>query len=236
MDKKSNSISTNELKNNVSAKGQIKENAPIRFSPDTGALKLLFIGNSILWHGYLPSIGWYGNWGMAASAEDKDFLHRTIAILKEHSIDADYCIAQLAEWERRSPNGSSLLEELYAGAREWEPDIVIIRIGENCPRGVDYRKDYWTEMIEFFRAPKNAKVIITDSFWKNEARDSMIREIVKENPYIFCQISDIEDDPRSMALDEYEHQGIRVHPSDYGMELIAQRIASAVEKAVAIKE
>ena len=41
----------------------------------SGVRKILFVGNSITRHGPNPAIGWTNNWGMAASAEAKDYVH-----------------------------------------------------------------------------------------------------------------------------------------------------------------
>ena len=229
---KTNVVSKNELENTVSAQGQLRRLGPVRFWEYGGNMKILFVGNSIAWHSYRPEIGWLGDWGMAATAEDKDFMHRTVAMLEEQYGKIDFCLAQMAEWEMAYPNGRGLFEEKYAPARDFGADLIIIRIGENFPKGLEYDADvkaYFADMIKFLRSDGDAKVVVTDSFWKNAGRDAMIREIAEENGYTFCTIGDLEDDPNTMALNEYEHRGVRVHPSDLGMEGIAQRIVAAVK-------
>ena len=66
-----------------------------------GAFKILIYGNSIALHGPAPKIGWDRNWGMAASAREKDFAHLVVADLeKRRGERADYRIRNLAALER----------------------------------------------------------------------------------------------------------------------------------------
>lgn len=44
-------------------------------SPGLTFQKTLILGNSITFSEASPEIGWFGNWGMAASAQNKDFAH-----------------------------------------------------------------------------------------------------------------------------------------------------------------
>lgn len=224
-------ISKNELANNVSAQNQLNGNPNITYERNEGGLKVLFVGNSITRHGYKADIGWYGDWGMAASSKDKDYVHRTIAMLEEKYGKIDACITQGAAWERDYFEAEKTLSERYGEARDFGAELVIIRIGENMPKGsAPACKPQFDKMIKFFASRENAKVIVTDSFWRNDDRDGMIREIAEENGYTFCHICDLEEDESNMAIGLFEHKGVARHPSDLGMERIAKKIVESYDK------
>ena len=55
-----------------------------------GGIRVLVYGNSIALHGPKPDIGWTNDWGMAASAREKDFAHLVLAGLEVQSGFAFY--------------------------------------------------------------------------------------------------------------------------------------------------
>ena len=44
-------------------------------------------------------------------------------------------------------------------------------------------------------------------------------------------LGDLADDPKTMALGQFKSEGVSRHPSDYGMEKIAERVFAAVLQA-----
>ncbi len=226
-------ISKNGLQNNVSAKGQLKELVPYKIFLRGGNKKILFVGNSITWHAPLEKIKWQGDWGMAASSEDRDYVHRTVAMLDEKYGKVDFAIAQIAEWECDTSDTEGFLRDNFADILDYGADIIVIRAGENIPKdAAPACKDYFDDMVKYFVNGSDAAVILTDSFWCNDARDKMLREIAKENGYAFCKLSDLETDERTMAIGLFEHRGVSLHPSDYGMEMIAKRVFNTIEEVL----
>lgn len=222
-------VSENAKANNVSSSHQVDKYVDIY--ENGGAKRVLFIGNSITKHAPAESIGWSGNWGMAASCEENDYVHRTVAGLREKFGEIDYCVAQLAEWERRYFEGEKVLNEFYTKARDFTADIIIVRIGENINREKNKKincKPYYDAMIKFFAVKENAEIIVTDNFWNIEVLNKIFKEVSDENGYTFCSISDLEQDERTMAKGLFEHEGVAVHPGDYGMECIAKRILKKI--------
>jgi hypothetical protein len=64
-------------------------------------LNVLIVGNSVLRHAPAPNIGWFGDWGMAASAPDKDFLtvyNRLLQASNKYNY-VDVSSKNIAGWE-----------------------------------------------------------------------------------------------------------------------------------------
>lgn len=224
-------VSANIEANTVSARNQLSEK--IKFFGDSDeALKVLFVGNSITRHGYKAEIGWNNDWGMAASAEEKDYVHLTVKGLERKFGKISACIAQIADWECGYQNGDIILESEYKAAQQFGADIIIIRIGENIKRYQNEKiscKPHFDSMIKFFSAENPcAKIIVTDCFWKVEQYSRIFVEVAKENGYVFCSLEGLEDEEGTMAIGQFEHDGVAHHPSDYGMKRIAERVLSAI--------
>ena len=102
--------------------------------------------------------------------------------------------------------------------------------GENIPTeklDVADTRNSIEDMIAFFGAGCR-QIIVTDCFWRRSPLDELLQKICREKGYTFCKISDIYEEPKSMALNEYENESVALHPFDYGMRKIAERIAQSV--------
>lgn len=220
-------------RNNVESKNQLDSSRYVtKVIKDEHALKVIFVGNSITLHAPKPEIGWNGNWGMAASKKENDYVHRVVEGLEETFGLVNYCIAQGAAWEGNYPKGQEILKQYYEDARNFNADVVIIRLGENILNSMLQEVDckpYLEEMIRFFASNPLAKVIVTDNFWRRESLDNILKEIAEKNGYIFCQLHDLQDDEKTMAIGQFEHKGVSIHPSDYGMKCIAKRILKLLQ-------
>ena len=75
---------------------------------------------------------WTGNWGMAASAEDKDYVHLVLRYISEATgKQPDAMIVNIAAFEREFATYDLLKKEKAAFA--FKPDVVVLAIGENVP-------------------------------------------------------------------------------------------------------
>lgn len=218
-------------KNDVPASAQVRERNYIAVFDRGGKYNVLFLGNSITRHEPKPEIGWDHDWGMAASAKEKDYVHRTVKLLDKKLGKANYCIANCGEWELKYYDDSTLIK--WAKARDFGADIVIVRLGENIYNARDkFQADpiesHYAKMVEFFTVKPNAKVLVTDLFWACEPIDSAIHKVATEKGYTLVRLNDLGATPKNKALGKFWHDGVAAHPSDEGMKQIAQRIVSAL--------
>lgn len=169
-------------KNTVKAENQLKENEYISYiNPNGSGFRVMFVGNSITRHGRKPEIGWNRDWGMAASAKEKDYVHLVAEEILKKREDAAFCICQASAWEVHCYEPEKVLSD-FAKARAFGADLIIFRISENFPRDfcdLPKLKKNYQELISYLNPDKRAKILLTTGFWKRE-EDLMIRETAKE--------------------------------------------------------
>ena len=213
-------------KNTVPSYNQLK-GAPSCFTlnPDGKGIRVLFIGNSITLHGVAEHIGWYNLCGMAASSIEKDYVHLCVNAFSEFDSETTFAIAQLADWEREYKNGSAVLSN-YEICRDFNADVIIVRIVENCPAD-DFMPEVfqaeYKKMLEFFNKSGKARIILTNGFWLHPA-DSSIKAVAEEMNLPLINLGDLGE-----AIGEYEHGGVAQHPNDNGMAHIAKRIINTLK-------
>lgn len=219
-------ISKDLLNNDVPAEGQLEKDEWAAFYPCANAdLKIAFLGNSITRHGVAEELGWYGDWGMAASRRGNDYVHRLVGLLEDDGKRISYCIVNLSEWERTRDN--SLLDR-YAEVKNFNADIVIVRLGENArlTENLEEFESCYKEMTEYFSG--GAAVVLTDLFWEYGPFDGFVKKLAEEKGYAFVKIHDLGNDESMKAAGKFAHGGVAAHPGDKGMSEIASRIYKAL--------
>lgn len=220
-------------KNTVSAEGQLKKTHVFLEDATDNKLKILFVGNSITRHGKKADIGWYQEWGMAASSAENDYVHLMMKEIRRRGIDAACGICQVADWERQYQNGSSTFS-LYEQARDFDADILIMRCVENCPvadfDANAFEKEY-ERLMDYLNKSKKANIILTTGFWKHPG-DETILSVAKKHGYPGVYLGDLGEMDEMKAIGLFEHSGVAAHPGDLGMKTIADRLLNAVFEAV----
>ena len=77
-------------KNTVKSENQLNKMSHITFENETGkGARVLFVGNSITRHGVKADIGWFNDWGMAATSKENDYVHITKKLVLEKGLSID---------------------------------------------------------------------------------------------------------------------------------------------------
>ena len=90
--------------------------------------RVMFIGNSITRHAPDANLGWNNHWGMAASAPDRDWVHRVqlyLSIDQAKPVDISVFSTDIP-WVDRD------FEALRTALEAFRPEVAIIQIGDNA--------------------------------------------------------------------------------------------------------
>ena len=217
--------------NTVKAENQVQENENIFFLGNReGKIRIAVLGNSITLHGPSPEIGWFGLHGMAASSEDKDYVHLLGTSLKCEGLDYCLMVNQIAEWERTFVQFD--LAKLNP-IRDFSANIILFRFGENVDCRCEKKQFYncLRQMTEYI-APNDAALVFTTCFWKNPVVDECIRELSVSTGGKLIELGDLGDDASMKAGGLFSHSGVAAHPGDRGMRVIADRIYETVRSCL----
>ena len=217
--------------NTVSASRQLAETDLVKFeNPDGTGPRVMFVGNSITLHGIKPDIGWHGSWGMAASEKEKDYVHRLMAKVRAKAPNAAFAICQVASWERQYKEGS-ITHHLFAEARRFGADLIVMRFIENCP-GADFDDAAFGRelglLLDYLNPTGKAKFVLSTGFWRHPG-DKAITDFAKIHGLPLVPLGDLGEDPAMKAIGLFDHTGVANHPGDRGMEAIAERLWHEME-------
>jgi alpha-galactosidase len=198
--------------------------------------KVLFLGNSITKHGPKADIDWTGNWGMAASAERKDYVHLVTGALSEkQDATPEVLVQNIADFER------SYADYDIAGklkdALAFKADLVIVAIGENTPalkspEDMARFQASITRLLSAFKADNQPTIVVRSCFWVNAAKDDALQKACDAVHGLYVNISELSKAEVNFARSErlFKHAGVANHPGDRGMAAIAGAILKALSK------
>ena len=197
------------------------------------SFKILTYGNSIMNHSPAPDIGWYGSWGMAASAKEKDYVHRLIYYMQqkfgEESITHEYGGA-VATFERAVPASdetadlSGHISGLVATAAAEQPDIITVQIGENVntsPTVASYENAMRQFVTALKEAAPDALIVVCTPFWGGDNLIAGMTNVAEEFDLPLALVHTLNTD-ENKAIGQFEHAGVAAHPGDTGMDNIAK--------------
>lgn len=192
------------------------------------AKKVSVFGNSFERHPITSF--WWGDWGMAASTRENDWIHRLMSKLRLNGILTNLSVQNIATWETNAatfnyPSMDSLLPS--------DLDLAIIRIGENNPNSATLTDDTKT-LIDYIRSKvPNVPIIFGGVFWTNASKQAKLQAAVSQYadiPFIDFQILDKAEYKSSVGALVYgddgqwhtiTNTGVANHAGDLGMDEMA---------------
>lgn len=198
--------------------------------------KILVIGNSITNHPPKPEIGWNADWGMAASAPEKDFFSLLASRLEVDFGEVEMIRENVFPFEQRFYDFNF---DQYESLRQFDADLLIIRLGENVMtadvQGWNFSKSL-QQFSDYLLEKPSSKVILTTTFWGNETVDSQLLHAADEKGWTTVTLSHLGREDQYMAIGEFESQSVSRHPNDSGMQVIADLIHKAIISLVGHSE
>ncbi len=192
-------------------------------NPYSAPSRILIIGNSITHSDPIPDRGWTGSWGMAASSRQNDFVHILADSIRMYQPQAD--IRFTNKGTRFENNFQNFRIEDIPELLDFEPDMVILRLGDNVDTTLVHTEDFDFHFSRFIKSiqENNAHIICTSTFWERKEVSNKMKEICINHEMEYVELQDLFHED-NMAYQQFHHVEVASHPGDLGMLRIAGRI------------
>jgi len=189
--------------------------------------KILFLGNSITHHSPSAKVDWTGNWGMAASAEEKDYVHLMLRSISEATgKPPEVLIENIVEFERNYATYDMV--EKRKNIFAFKADVVVLAIGENVAalktdEAKAAFKSSLVKLLQALKAENNPTILVRSCFWANPPKDEALKQACQEVSGVYVDISTLGKDDSNYASSErkFKNKDVAHHPGDKGMQAIA---------------
>jgi hypothetical protein len=171
---------------------------------------------------------------MAASSEDKDYVHLVTSALAKHTgSKPQIMVRNIADFERgyATYDVEGQMKDLFA----FDPDLLVLAIGENVPalNSEDAKAQFKAGVMKILacaQAKRHPLVVVRSSFWPDATKDELLRQAAQEADAIFVDAGPLGREAANAARSErtFTHDGVAAHPGDRGMQALADAIVQAV--------
>lgn len=194
-------------------------------TPSPPKPNILVLGNSITHVSPDPSIGWFGNWGMAAPAEDADFAHLV-------GSDLGLPVTPVNLFIETSPQSAQSEIAAILGLINSKTDVVL-EFGDDVPAGgLDAFRVAYTELVAAVRQKVefNSPLVCTSTWWKNVQTDAVIEQICEDWGGGYAYIGDLATDPANTDLGTitFTNPQVNGHPRKWGHRAIASVVVKGI--------
>ena len=217
---------------NSTAQGEVAN------TKNDGVYNILAIGNSITMHPVCSY--WWGSWGMAASSQDKDYIHQVKAGLEQTYETVNLDIISVQSWETSSARSKQLHKFDDKLANNY--DLVIIQLGENVSNLTTFKKDF-NKLVSYIKERQaDAKIVIVGDYWYKSGRETSKISVATNQGCQYVDLSSIRGKKAYRAskgakvlgddgkLHTITNAAVISHPNDLGMEYIATKILEAIKQ------
>ncbi len=196
---------------------------------ETEPLRIAFFGNSITAHGPSALNDWPYYHGMAATQPDLDYVHqvqlmlaaRTGSVPEIEVVHADIHLFLTKDIDGTTLDGDSV--------QAFDPDLVIVAMGDNADPVT--LPDEWLYIYQQIVAwTPHADQRIALGLWRSlDIRESRLQYAASETGMTYVAIHDLYMPGVTDGSGHgFTDAGVRWHPGNLGMRLIAERIMAAI--------